>query len=70
MRVSQESVLAGTLIPYSITVEDLDGNVIEDNLTVDITSDIESDLYWTATNIMPVKVELFSGPSDLFTNRR
>ena len=55
VEMSQESVLAGTLIPYSITVEDLDGNVIEDNLTVDITSDIESDLYWTATSIMPVK---------------
>lgn len=55
VEMSQESVLAGTLIPYTITVEDQDGNLIEDNLVVDITSDIESDLFWTATNVMPVK---------------
>ena len=53
VEIEQEQALAGDLISYTASVTDQEGNTIDD-IEWAFTSDIESDLYWTDTHIMPV----------------
>lgn len=52
--VSAETAMAGDMLNYTVEVQDQNGNIITDNLTWQINSDIESDLHSTNTLIMPV----------------
>jgi hypothetical protein len=52
--VSAETALAGEILQYSLEVRDQNDNLIENNLTWSISSNIESDLHSTRSTLMPV----------------
>ena len=52
--VSSETALAGDILQYTVEVVDQEENTVENNLTWNIVSDIESDLHTTNTTLMPV----------------
>ena len=52
--VSTDMALAGDILRYTVEVRDQNDNLIENNLTWSIESDIEEDLHTTNTTIMPV----------------
>ena len=52
--VSTDMALAGDILDYTVEVRDQNDNLIENNLTWSIESDIEEDLHTTNTTLMPV----------------
>ncbi len=54
LSVDQEQGLAGELFGYSANVTDQFGNNLNDEIEWQITSDVELDLYWTESHMMPI----------------